>query len=132
MGLVWDRGSYCPGSHVSLSTLSPQTTAKVFKQRSDPLKFVTEDDVPVAQREGGQPDRTGVFSARDVKASIGSLLGFRTERVNALAKVRTHPGPSGLGGPVPIQFSQQPTSIGMKNLFLTLLLNPNLNRIHHY
>lgn len=76
--------------------------------------------------------RTGVFSARDVKACIGSLLGFWTERVNALGEVRDHPGPSGLGGLMPIQCSQQPTSIGMKNLFLTLLLNPNLNRIHHY
>lgn len=53
------------------------------------------------------------------------------ERVK-LGEMGNHPGQCGLGGLKSIQFSQQPTSIGMKNLFLTLLLNPNLNQIHHY
>lgn len=35
-------------------------------------------------------------------------------------------------GWMPIQFQPRLAAIGMTNLSLTLLLNPNLNLIHHY
>ena len=62
----------------------------------------------------------------------GSSSDSGLRELKPLGEVRDRPGQCGLGSLVPIQFSQQPTSIGMKNLFLKLLLNPNLNRIHHY
>lgn len=94
-------GFPCP----SVQAFPPQTPMKVFKQRNGHLRFVSEDDLPVAQYEGGQPNRAQGLPCKGYESMLRFLLGFWTERVNTLVKVRNHPGPSGLGDLVPIQFS---------------------------
>lgn len=55
---------------------------------------------------------------------LSSIPGHCLKRANMLGETRNYCGQPGLGGLVPIQFSQQPTSIWNENSFLNALIKP--------
>lgn len=70
------------------------------------------------------PCRVGVLVVGAWEGMLSSILGHCLERANLLREMRNYCGQPGLGGLVPIQFSQQPTSIWNENSFLNALIKP--------
>ena len=82
----------------------------------------------INHREGDlgkvQPCRVRGFVDESCKWMLSSIPGHCLKRANMLGEMRNYCGQLGLGGLVPIQFSQQPTSIWKENSFLNAFIKP--------